>query len=464
MNILGSFQKLGRALMLPIATLPVAALMLRLGQPDVLDIAFVAAAGDAIFANLALIFALGVAAGLSKDNAGAAALAGAVSLFILGAGLETLNAELDLKILGGIISGVVGGICYNKYSNIKLPEFLGFFGGKRFVPIAAGLVSLVLAFAFSIIWPPVQNAIDAIGQWMVGSGEIGAFTFGFLNRMLIPVGLHHILNSTAWFVFGEFNGATGDLHRFFAGDPTAGMFMTGFFPVMMFGLPAAAAAMYFAAKPENRSKVGGVLASVAFTAFLTGITEPLEFMFMFLAPGLYLAHAVLTGAAMALTHMMGVLHGFGFSAGLIDFALNWGLATNPLMLLPIGAAYAAIYFSLFYFAIKKFDLKTPGREDETEGETVQASDDSSELARQYLAALGGHENLTEIGACITRLRLTCVDRSKVNKAQLKALGAKGVVELGENNLQVILGPLAEIIAGEMQNIPKGENLSAPQTV
>lgn len=253
---------------------------------------------------------------------------------------------------------------------------------------------------------------------------------------------------------------SGDLHRFFGGDKGAGVFMNGFFPVMMFGLPGAALAMHLAAPAEKRSQVGGALFSVAFCSFLTGITEPLEFMFVFLAPALYALHAVFTGLALVVANMFGTLHGFGFSAGLIDFLLNWGLATKPFVLLLIGLAFGALYFFTFFFAIRAFNLKSPGREDD-DSETSAASGDakSGDLARQYLKALGGHENLTSIDACITRLRLTLKDRSVADEAVLKKLGAKGVVKLGENNLQVILGPLAEIVAGEMKAIGVNEDLS-----
>lgn len=462
MNVLGSFQKLGRALMLPIAVLPVAALLLRIGQPDLANIAFMAKAGSAIFDHLALLFAIGVAVGLSKDNAGAAGLAGAVAYLVLTEALKTLNSHLDLQILGGIIAGVVGGLSYNRYSDIKLPEFLGFFGGRRFVPIFAGLVSLLLAWLFSFIWPPIQSGIDSLGNWMVHAGVMGGFVFGVLNRLLIPVGLHHILNTTAWFVFGHYHHldaagkmvtATGDLNRFFAGDPSAGLFMTGFYPVMMFGLPAAALAMYSTAKPENRSKVGGLLLGVALTSFLTGITEPIEFMFMFLAPVLYLVHALLTGVSMALCAALGIHDGFGFSAGLFDFVLNWGLATKPWLLIPIGLAYAVIYYVIFVVVIKKFDLKTPGRDEIVQTKKVNPPGPSSSFAAtQYLSALGGAENLEQIDSCITRLRLLMVDRDKVDESALRALGAKGVVKLGRQNLQIVIGPQAELVAQEIKRL------------
>ena len=311
------------------------------------------------------------------------------------------------------------------------------------------------------VWPSIQSGIDVFGQGIAESGSLGQFAFGLLNRALIPFGLHHVLNSYFWFGLGEFTNqagavVTGDLNRFFAGDPTAGVFMAGFFPVMMFGLPAAALAMYLTAKKERKAQVGGVLFSVALTTFLTGITEPLEFMFLFLAPALYAVHAVLTGLAFIVTNAAGVLHGFGFSAGLFDMVLNWGLATNPITLVMIGLAFFAVYFCVFYFSIKFFDLKTPGREDEDVAGVAQAASagkqSNVDSAHQYIKVLGGLENITGIDACITRLRLTLKDPSIVKDNAVKALGAAGVVRIGENNLQVILGPQAEIIAGEMKNI------------
>lgn len=467
MNILGYLQKLGKALMLPIAVLPVAALLLRLGQPDLLDIAFMAKAGDAIFSNLPILFAMGIAVGLSVDGAGAAALAGAVGYFILTSAAGTINDSINMSFFGGIIAGIVAGHSYNRFHNVSLPTYLGFFSGKRLVPIMTGLFMLVIAWIAGHVWPSIQSGIDAFGHGVAEAGSLGQFAFGVLNRALIPFGLHHVLNSYFWFGLGEFTNeagtlVTGDLNRFFAGDPTAGIFMTGFFPVMMFGLPAAALAMYLTAKKERKAQVGGVLFSVALTAFLTGITEPLEFMFLFLAPALYATHALLTGLAFMATNMAGTLHGFGFSAGLFDMVLNWGLATNPGTLVIIGMVFFAIYFAVFYFSIKFFDLKTPGREDEEElaelAKDMPAGKQSNiDTAHQYIRVLGGLDNITNIDACITRLRLTLKDPAIVKDVAIKALGASGVVRIGANNLQVVLGPQAEIIAGVMNNIAQQQS-------
>ena len=447
-------QGLGRALMLPIAVLPVAGILLRLGQPDVFNIKMIADAGGAIFDNLPLLFAIGVAVGFAKDNNGVAALAGAIGYLIETAIMKDIDPKLNMGVLSGIIAGVVAGLLYNRYKDIKLPDYLAFFGGKRFVPIITGLVCVILGIVFGYVWQPVQHAIDAAGQWLTTAGAIGAFVFGFLNRLLLVTGLHHIINSLAWFVFGTFTppggGApvTGDLHRFFAGDPTAGGFMTGFFPIMMFGLPAACLAMFHEAPKHRRAIVGGLLFSMALTSFLTGVTEPIEFTFIFLAPLLFLIHAVLTGAAMAAAHALGILLGFGFSAGFFDYVLNFTKATRPLWILPFGAVYALVYYGVFRFAIVRFDLKTPGREAEPVGEEV--ADASTDRGEAFVRALGGAANLRSIDACTTRLRLVVDDQAKVDERRLRALGAVGFVRPSADGLQVVVGPIADAVAMEMR--------------
>ncbi|MDC8802465.1 N-acetylglucosamine-specific PTS transporter subunit IIBC [Halomonas pacifica] len=452
-RLMGGLQRLGRSLMLPIAVLPIAGLLLRLGQPDLLDIAFIASAGEAIFANLALIFAIGLAVGFANDNNGAAGLAGVIGYLVLDAVLTALNPEIDMGVLAGIIIGSVAGLLYNRYHAIALPEYLAFFGGRRFVPIATGLAAVALGVGFGVIWPPVQHGIDALGQWLIDAGELGLFVYGTLNRLLIVTGLHHVLNSLVWFVFGSFEAASGvvasgDLNRFFAGDPEAGRFMAGFFPVMMFGLPAAALAMYHAAPKGRRAQVGGLLLSLALTAFLTGVTEPIEFTFMFLAPLLYGLHAVLTGVSMALLHWLDVKLGFTFSAGAFDFALSYGLSTNGWLMLPVGLAYFALYYTVFRWAILRFDLPTPGREPETAAPA--ATQASGERGPAFVAALGGAGNLTSVGACTTRLRLVLEHPEAIDEAALKALGSRGILRLKGGGLQVILGPIADGVADEIR--------------
>ena len=458
-NWFEKLQSIGKALMLPIAVLPAAALLLRLGAPDVLNIPFVTKAGGAIFDNLALIFAIGIGVGLAKDNNGAAGLAGAIGYLVLTSGLKAINPDLNMSVLAGILSGIEAGLLYNKYHAIKLPEFLGFFGGRRFVPIVTAVVSLVLALSFGVIWGPCQAVIHAVGEWIIGAGVVGTFVYGVLNRLLIPVGLHHILNSFIWFVFGEYTTpdgvvATGDLNRFFAGDPHAGMFMAGFYIMMMFGMPAVALAMYHAAKKENRPKIAGALASVAFTAFLTGITEPIEFMFMFIAPVLYGIHAVLTGLALSVAYAFGILHGFGFSAGFIDYALNWGLATKPALIIPLGLAFGVLYYVIFSWAIRHYDLPTIGRyDDEGLGDDADAPADADDYTKAMVENLGGLDNLTDVGYCITRLRLTVKDPAKVDEEAIKRMGVRGVIAKGAA-VQVVIGTRAELVANDINALRK----------
>lgn len=459
-------QKIGKSLMLPIAVLPAAALLLRLGQPDMFDIPFVASSGDAIFANLALLFAIGVAIGISKDGNGAAGLAGAIGFFVLTNGTEAINETINMGVLGGIITGVIAGLLYNRFHDIKLPEWLGFFGGRRFVPIITATVMVILAGMFGYIWPPIQEGINGIGQWMIGAGAVGVGAFGFLNRLLIPLGLHHVLNTLVWFEFGEFTNAAGeivkgDLSRFFAKDPSAGIFMAGFFPIMMFGLPAAGLAMIVTAKKHRRKATAGLIGGVAFTAFLTGITEPIEFLFMFLSPLLYVIHAALAGSSFIVVYLLDIHHGFGFSAGAIDFFLNLGIAQRPWLLFGIGIIYAIIYFFVFVFLIKALNLKTPGREDEDEEDeqTTEASgtgDKYEDMADHFISALGGEENISHIDNCTTRLRLTVGDADKINEKSLKTHGAKGTIKVSKTNYQVIVGTNVEFVAEAMKRKVKSD--------
>jgi PTS system N-acetylglucosamine-specific IIC component len=417
-----------------------------------------------------------VAVGFAKDGNGAAGLAGVVCFLVATHGAEALIAApaaggdaktavlvatafrdaalFKLSVPLGILSGVIAGACYNRFGAIKLPDYLAFFGGRRFVPIVGGLAGLGLALVFGLGWTGLNAGIDSLSRGIVGAGPAGLFLYGVLNRLLIVTGLHHILNNIAWFIIGDFHGVTGDLNRFFAGDPSAGAFMAGFFPVMMFGLPAACLAMYHEARPERRAEAGGLLLSLALTVFLTGVTEPIEFSFMFLAPALYGLHALLTGAAMVVMNMLGVKLGFGFSAGLFDYALNYGKATRPLLLLPVGAVYALLYYGLFRVCIRRFDLKTPGRESGPASPPAKPGL-PAERGRAYIAALGGAGNLVSVGACTTRLRLVVRDQSAVDEATLRALGARGLVRPSQKDLQVVIGAIADQVAREI-----GEALTA----
>lgn len=462
------FVTLGKSLMLPIAVLPIAGLLLRFGQPDMLNIEFLAAAGNAVFNNLPIIFALGVAVGFSKEEHGAAALSAFVGYMIMTAGIKVFNDKIDMQVLGGIIMGVTAGTLYNKYKSIKLPPFLAFFGGRRFVPIITGFFAVVYALIFALIWPYISNLISGFGNWVIASNNIGLFFFGLANRLLIPLGLHHVLNNFIWFQFGDYSVIEagvqvvkhGDLWRFFAGDPTAGAFMAGFFPIMMFGLPAAALAIILESYKENRKATAGIMLSAALTSFLTGITEPIEFAFMFLAFPLYVLHAVLTGLSMVIMNMLNIKLGFTFSAGLFDYLLNWGISTNPKMLFPIGIFYGILYFFLFRFAIRKWNLKTPGKEAQPEenkttilipGKFEEINEIPNSRGAKYLSALGGKENIITLGACATRLRLEVVEAQKVDEHLLKTLGARGVINK-EGMVQVIIGPEADLINDEIHQV------------
>lgn len=394
---LGVLQRLGRSLMLPIAALPVAALLFRLGQPDMLGAGdsglalasrwrwlepvadVLASAGGAMFANLGLLFAVGVGVGFARRSDGSTALAAVVGYlvftavgeamtpFVLPAEEVAAGEMVDYGVFGGILVGVTAALLWQRFHRIALPPYLAFFGGRRFVPIITALATLGLGVLLSFLYFAFDRGLIAFGEWIVGNDVLGAGVYGVANRLLIPLGLHHILNSVPWFVVGEYDVGggevvNGDIARFLAGDPTAGAFMTGFFPIMMFALPAAALAIYHEARPERRKAVGGLMLSGALTSFLTGVTEPLEFAFMFVAWPLYLIHAGLTGTSMALVNALGIKDGFGFSAGFIDYALNFTIATRPLWLVPIGLGYAVVYYLLFRVAIRRFRLATPGRE------------------------------------------------------------------------------------------------------
>ncbi|WP_413757435.1 PTS transporter subunit EIIC [Streptomyces sp. MMBL 11-3] len=391
-------QKVGRSLQLPIAVLPAAGILLRLGQPDVFGadglgwdkVASVfATAGDAVFANLPLLFCVGIAIGFAKKADGSTALAALVGFLVyknvltafpiteakVQDGADVAATYNDPKVLGGIVMGLIAAVTWQRFHRTKLPDWLGFFNGRRLVPILMAFIGTAVGVFFGLVWEPIGDVITNFGEWMTGLGAVGAGIFGAINRALLPVGMHQFVNTVAWQEIGSYTDSAGaiwhgDLPRFFHGDPTAGQFMTGFFPIMMFALPAAALAITHCARPERRKAVGGMMVSLALTSFVTGITEPIEFAFMFIAPVLYVIHAVLTALSMAITWALGVHHGFSFSAGAIDYFLNWNLATKPWLIIPIGLVFAAVYYVTFRFAIIKFNLATPGREPEEEVEDL----------------------------------------------------------------------------------------------
>jgi len=456
-------QKIGKALMTPIAVLPIAALLLRLGYGDIFDgqVALIMkSAGEAVFSNLDLLFGIGIAYGLAKNNDGAAALAGAIGVLIAKAVYLSIDKDVNMGVFVGIIIGVLAGALYNRFHDIKLPEFLGFFGGKRFVPIITSISAIVVGVLAGYFWHFAQNGIDAFSTMIIGLDEVGTFIYGTLNRLLIPLGLHHILNSVFWFQLGEYTHikegvevvANGDLHRFFAGDKTAGVYMSGFYVVMMFGLPAMAYAMYLNTAKSSRKRVGALLAGVAFTSFLTGITEPLEFLFLFVAPILFVLHALLTGLALASAQMLDIHAGFGFSAGLIDYLINYKLSTNPLRILPLGGVFALLYFVSTYFIIKIFNLNI--FESPNEKNTQSNTNTQTSQAQQFIDALGGVENILDTDACITRLRMQVKDHTHLSDKAFISLGAKGVIRPSEQSIQIILGTQAESMAQEMKEILK----------
>ncbi|WP_066320360.1 glucose-specific PTS transporter subunit IIBC [Bacillus sp. FJAT-29814] len=506
-NAFGVLQKIGKALMLPVALLPAAGLLLGIGnglqQPTMLDyLPFVNAdwiqliarvmedAGSIIFGNLALIFAAGVALGLAGN--GAAVLAAIVGYLVLNQVMSTwagVTAKmvandpsyasvlgiptLQTGVFGGIIVGLIAAFAYNRYHDIEMPSFLGFFAGKRFVPIVTAAFSLIAGLLLLVIWPPIQHGMNSASNWLHGSGTyVAVFFFGFVKRMLIPFGLHHIFYAPFWYEFGSYktqagNIVHGDMTIFFAQlkdnvKLTAGYFLQGEFPIMMFGLPAAALAMYHTAKPEKKKLVAGLLGSAALTSFLTGITEPIEFLFLFVSPLLFFIHAVLDGLAFVLMALFKVHLGYTFSGGAIDFFLfgilpgkeKWWIA------ILLGVVFAIVYYFVFRLLITKLNLKTPGREDEEtpvleSGGERQAGD----LPYNILEAMGGPKNIIHLDACITRLRASVNDIKEVNKDELKRLGAAGLLEVG-NNIQAIFGPRSETIKSQMQDIMS----SGPQIV
>ncbi|MFJ4980541.1 PTS transporter subunit EIIC [Streptomyces coeruleorubidus] len=402
--VMAVLQRIGRSLMLPVAVLPAAALLVRLGNADMLGresfpefitkiAGFMSAGGNAILDNMPLLFAVGIAIGFAKKSDGSTALAAVVGYLVFKNVLATFtdpnlpqvatavdgkvvmtDAPVDAKVLGGVVMGLVVALLYQRFYRTKLPDWAGFFGGRRLVPILAAFAGLAIGIVFGYIWPVLGTALHNLGEWLVGSGAVGAGIFGVANRALIPIGMHHLLNSFPWLQAGTYEGKSGDIARFLAGDPSAGQFMTGFFPIMMFALPAACLAIVHCARPERRKVVGGMMFSLALTSFVTGVTEPIEFTFMFIAPVLYAIHAVLTGVSMALTWALGMKDGFGFSAGAVDFFLNLGIATNPWGLALVGLCFAAVYYVVFRFAITKFNLPTPGRESDEELAELQKAE------------------------------------------------------------------------------------------
>nr|WP_294548299.1 PTS glucose transporter subunit IIBC [uncultured Rhodopila sp.] len=491
----GWLQKIGKSLMLPVAVLPVAGLLLGIGASNFSFLPAIvsqvmAQSGAAVFGNLPLIFAVGVALGLA-NNDGVAAIAAVVGFVVMVATMGVMASffgvepsmvlgmkSMETGVFGGIIIGAVAAVLFNRYYRIELPTYLGFFAGKRFVPIVTGVAAIAVGIALSVIWPPIQHGIDVFSHWAAESDPRTAATiYGFVERLLIPFGLHHIWNVPFFFQIGSFTDAAGkvvhgDINRFFAGDRTAGI-LAGAFIFKMFGLPAAAIAIWQTARPENRKLVGGIMISAALTSFLTGITEPIEFSFLFVAPVLYLMHAVLASSTQFLANTFDMHMGFTFSQGGIDFLLFnvFGkTAHNWWIVLVAGPIYAVIYFVLFRTVILRFNLKTPGREDAdglamAEAAPVDGAADRFAMSRQLVAAFGGRENIVSLDACITRLRVGVRDPALVDEKRFKALGAAGVMRVGES-VQAIFGTRSENLKTDMdeflrQDGGKPEAVPAP---
>jgi PTS system glucose-specific IIC component len=467
-------QKIGKSLMLPVAVLPVAGLLLGIGaanfgwMPEILSL-LMKNSGDVIFANLPLIFAIGVALGFT-ENDGVSAIAAAIGYMVMLATMGVMAGvwgvepkvimgipAMETGVFGGILAGGLAAYMFNKYYKITLPTYLGFFAGKRFVPIVTALSAIVLGALLSVVWPPVQHGIDVFSHWAaVSDPRTAATVYGFVERLLIPFGLHHIWNVPFFFEIGTFTGPNGqvvhgDINRFFAGDPTAGI-LAGAFLFKMFGLPAAAIAMWHEARPENKAKAGGILISAALTSFLTGITEPIEFAFLFVAPVLYFFHAVLAASTQFVMNSLGAHMGFTFSQGGIDFVVFnvfGGNAQKWWLVLILGPVYAVIYYVVFRTSIRMFNLKTPGREIETEDARATSSSGEGGRSRDLVVAFGGRNNITSLDACITRLRIAVKDPAKVDQARLKSMGAAGVMVVG-GGVQAIFGPLSENMKTGMQ--------------
>ena len=474
-----TLQKLGKSLMLPVACLPVAGILMGIGywidpvgwgSENLLALILIKA-GAILIDNMALLFAIGVAVGMSCDQEGTSALAGLVSWLtvqtMLSSGVVALITGTDANAAFGkinnqfigILCGLIGAACYNKFHKAKLPDFLGFFGGRRSVAIMTTLITLVVCIVLFFVWPFIYTALVAFGEMIISFGAVGAGIYGFFNRLLIPVGLHHALNSVFWFDVAGIN----DLAKFWGTAEggvmhTTGMYMAGFFPVMMFGLPGAALAMYHTAKDNKRKIAAGLLGAAALCSFFTGVTEPLEFSFMFLAPALYVVHALLTGISCFVVAILPTRAGFQFSAGFVDWFLSFKapFAENPWLLIPIGLVFFVLYYVIFRVIIVKFNLKTPGREDDEEDELKidLANDDYTQIAAIILEGVGGKDNVSEIDNCITRLRLEVKDRLLVDEKKIKSAGIAGIIRPGKTSVQVIIGPKVQFVADEFKMLAK----------
>lgn len=466
-NFKANIQKLGRAMLLPVAAMPLAGLIMRLSADDMLNIPVIGAAGNAVFGNLDILFAIGVAIGFAKTkDRGIPALTGFLAIETLKTGLAIMNPDVKMGIFGGIISGLIAAWTYNRFKNQKLPMVFSYFAGEKFPLTMVMIIQTFTAVVFGFIWPFIQNGLDSFAKVLVGMGALGVGIFLFLNRLLIPFGLHHVLNTYIYYDLGMYTAPNGDVFRgemtrFVNGDPQAGLFLSGFFVVMMFGIPAICLAIYRAAYKENKQMVKGIMGSGAATSFIANITEPVEFSFMFISPMLYLIHAFYAGLAGIVTYLLDIRIGFTFGACIIDYLINFRIATNAILIIPVGIVFFALYYFTFYYLIKKRNIPTLGREvthdyndevAEEEKELTLASKNYEYLAKKLLDAFGGSKNVEDAYSCNTRLRVEVKDPSLVNEQRIKQLGVSGIIKPTPTNFQVIVGLEVTYIMAEFDKL------------
>ncbi|KKK33893.1 PTS acetylglucosamine transporter subunit IIB [Salinicoccus sediminis] len=457
-------QNLGKSMLIPIVAMPIAGILFRLSAEDLLDITLFQAAG-VIFENMDVLLAIGIAMGLAKTkDRGIPALTGYLAITVLNHGLTLMNPDLDMSVFGGVMSGLIAAAVYNRFKDTELPAMFSFFGGEKWPITLIILIMIPVAGIFSFIWPYAQAGIDSFAQMLVGMGAFGIFLFGFLNRFLLPFGLHHVLNTYIYFGLGSFETpdgevVTGEITRFLNGDPTAGYFLGGFFIVMIFGVPAVALAITRAAYKQKKEKTKALMSSGGLTSVIAGLTEPIEFTFIFTSPLLYFIHAVYTGLAGATLYVLSIRHGFSWGGSVIDYALNLGIADNGLFILPIGLAFGVLYYFTFYILITKMNIPVIGREkDEEFGAESEESEQELELshskyeymAKKVLENVGGRSNVTDYENCMTRLRLVVDDMDQVNEENIKQTGAHGVVKVDDHHVQIIIGPQANSVMNEFR--------------
>lgn len=463
MKVKDFLQKLGKSMLLPIVAMPVAGILIRLTATDMLNIPIFQSAG-VVLGNMDAILAVAIAIGMSKTkDRGIPALTGFIAILVLKEGLKIVDPTLNMSVFGGLLAGIISSAIYNKFKDTKLPDAFAFFGGEKF-PITMIIITMIpVAYLSSLIWPFAQAGIDGFSHTLMNLGALGIFIFGFLNRFLLPFGLHHVINTYVYFGLGQYTNSKGELingeiTRFMAGDPTAGIFIGGFFITMMFGIPAIALAITKAADAKKKTEVKALMTSGSITSFVTGITEPIEFTFLFASPLLYFIHSVYTGLAGATLYIFGIRHGFSWGAGVIDFILNLKLSTKGLLIIPVGLVFFALYYLTFYTLITKKNIRLLGREAEAtlsessqDEEKIKLSHSNYEyMSKKILENIGGKENLINYENCMTRLRLEVKDMSLVNESKIKQTGAHGVVKLDDHNLQIIIGPRVANVMSEFK--------------